>query len=380
MSFAKLPVLRHGLMLRHEEILPDTAVTERVQIVRKLMQREGLEGLLLFSDAANNGPVCYLTNYPCFGLGRRAVAVLSLNEGPFLYTAEPSRNLPRVRRFTSCDLEKMRRFLPGAVERIKVLSQGGRVGLVGFTNLPVGLLKDIEKDLSGLNSKDVSQDFAILLAGKDESSLEATKRALEMAGQGIKLLSEQCSAEKDLWQMAAYVDYRLRLLGCEDTNILLGCTAGGRVRPGYPSRISPRPGNTVVAYIAAQYARHWGVAGRTFTMGPTPTKLEHVLAKLEAAQNRVARQISTGMTVGQVEAMILDAGNQAGVPLAQDLPIAAGTGFDLSEYPDRTNDRIGINTVLQVTLASDVDEFSAMRTDMLHVTQSGGSWLKSGNG
>src|SRR4030042_5912884 len=116
MNFAKLPVLRHGLMLRHEDILPDTAVTERIETVRKLMRREGLESLIVFSDAVSSGPVCYLTHYPCYGLGRRAVAVLGLREGPFLYTAEPSRNLPRVRRFTSCYLEKTRRFLPGAFD------------------------------------------------------------------------------------------------------------------------------------------------------------------------------------------------------------------------------------------------------------------------
>ncbi|MFB3885846.1 MAG: M24 family metallopeptidase [Thermodesulfobacteriota bacterium] len=381
MSFVKLPVLRHGLMIRHEEIFLDAVMAERIKRIRKLMEDQGVGGLIAYSNAIQNGPVCYLTNYPCFGLGRRGAVALGLEEGPFLFTAEPARNLPRVRLFTTCDLEKGRQFLSAACDRVKNLSKNSPVGLVGFENLPLALAKDSEKELEGLKKKDLSRDFSAVLAAKDEGSLKATKRARELAEEGIRLLKDQVASGKDLWQLAAQVDYRLRLLGCEDTNILLGCADKGRVRPGYPARIKPRSGDTVVAYAAVQYARHWGVAGYTFSVGSANKDLDASLARLGEVQKSLAPKVKTGMTLGEIEVVIAEAGRQAGLMFAPDLPLGTGVGFDLSEYPSSAEDEVRTGMVLQVVLASDVDQsFTAMIVDMLQVTHKGGVWLgRSGN-
>lgn len=378
MNFSRLPVLRHGLISRHEDILPDSAIIDRIETVRKMMQKESLEGLIIFGDAIRSGPVCYLTNYPCYGQGRRAVVVMSLTEGPFLYADEPSRNLPRVRLFTSCNIEKTRRFLPEAINRAKNLSQGGAIGLVGFANLPAGLLKDIEKDLAGLNSKDVSGDFAHLLSAKDESSLKAVKQALELSAQGMGLLLKEVSSGKDLWQLAAQVDYSLRLQGCEDTNIMLGCASGGPLRPGYPTHVQAQYGDSLVAYVAAQFARHWGAVGRSLNIGTASDQHRNASEKLREVRAGIASRINAGMSLGEVEEVILELGTLKGVRIARDLPLVGGIGFDLAEYPLTSEDRIGINTVLQVVLALDFEESSVMLADLLQVTGDGALWLEAG--
>jgi Xaa-Pro aminopeptidase len=379
MSFVKLPVLRHGLMVRHEEILPDAMVARRIDAVRKLMKGNNVKSLMVYSDAATNGPVCYLTNYPCFGLNRRAVAVLGLEKGPFLFTTEPSRNLPRVRRFTTCDPERKRRLVAEACDRVKTLAAGGTIGLVGVAHLSEELAKGLEAELEGVEAKDISRDFYPLLAAKDESSLEATRYAVGLAEEGVTLLTQQMHSEKDLWQLAAYTDYRLRLLRCEDTNILLGCAAGGPVRPGYPPCIRPQTGNVVVAYVAVQYARHWGAVGRTLSVGPANDDLKERLLMLEEVQHGLSSEIRGGMTLGEVEANILATGAEKGVILVQDFPLTTGIGFDLSEFPALSEDRVETNAVLQVVLAVDCDEASTvMRVDMLQVTGNGGVWLSRG--
>jgi len=375
MSFVKLPVLRHGLMVRDEEILPDRAVTDRVEKVRKLMGIRNLEALLVYSDPTKSGSACYLTNYPCFGLGRRATVVLTLKEGPFLFTAEPGRNLPRVRRFTTCDIEKTRQFMSAAVERVKKLSTGGPVGLVNFSNLPLGVVKDT-KELSAMDVKDATEEFILLLAAKDESSLKATNRAVELAGKAIRSLSDRASPGKDLWQLAADVDYQLRLLGCEDTNVLMGCSAGGRVRPAYPARTRLSRGDTLVAYIAAQYARQWGVAGTTVSIGGTDDLLSRKLFALSEVQKKASLAMRPGTTLGQAKETILGVARQAGLTLAEDLPVVAGVGFDLCEYPMTAEDRVEENMVLQVALAVDFDEgFTGMIVTMARVTRGGAVWL-----
>ena len=80
----------------------------------------------------------------------------------------------------------------------------------------------------------------------------------------------------------------------------------------------------------------------------------------------------------QVETDILEAGYQKGLNLAQDIPIASGVGFDLSEYPLEDEDRVGENTVLQISLALDSEQgFTAMLTDMLRIFENGGTWLNN---
>ena len=308
MSFVKLPVLRHGLIVRDSELLTDEDVSARIDRTRLFMSEKQVECLLVYGDPTSNGPVSYLTNYPCFGLGRRATVLLGMTEGPFLFTAEPSRNLPKVRLLTTADLEKTRQFLTMGCERAGKLSKQGCIGLVGMENLPAGLVKD-SAGLSGLATKDLTSDFSLLMAAKDGSALAAQRHALGMAEEGLRLLAVQAVTGKDLWELAAYVDYRLRLNGCEDTNILLGSSPSGWIRPGYPNHVHPQPGDKLIAYIAVQSARQWSVIGRTLSIGaPADTGLISKLNLIVEVQKKAAAAIKAGMTLTSVEAALLALG------------------------------------------------------------------------
>ncbi|MBI4633393.1 MAG: M24 family metallopeptidase [Deltaproteobacteria bacterium] len=381
MSFLRLPVLRHGLMVRHSDILPDSEVTARIEKARRLMSEKNVEVLLAYGDPTRNGPACYLTNYPCFGLGRRATVVLGMKEGPFLFTAEPSRNLPRVRLMTTCDIEKTRQYLSMGCKRARELAGAqGRIGLVGIGNLPSGAVKDMA-GLDGMETECLSQAFSALVAAKDEGSLRATGKALSLAREGLGLIEEQAASVKDLWEMAAYADYRLRLAGCEDTNILLGSSAGGRLRPGYPSRQTMLPGDTMTAYVAVQYARHWGVAGSSFTRGTGGDKLKARMDALRTMQTELAAEIRPGMKLGKIETVIRETGLRRALPLAEDVPVAAGTGFDLHEYPLRPEHTVEKDMVLQVALTADSAEGStAMVVNMLQIKEKAGLWLAGTDG
>ncbi len=376
MSFLRLPVLRHGLMVRHSDLLSDLEVTARIEKARRLMSKKNVEVLLVYGDPTRNGPACYLTNYPCFGLGRRATVVLSMKEGPYLFTAEPSRNLPRVRLMTTCDIEKTRQYLSMGCKRASELAVArGRIGLVGIGNLPSGAVKDTA-GLDGMETECISQAFSALVAAKDESSLKATVKALSLAEEGLRLITEQAPSGRDLWEMAAYADYRLRLGGCEDTNILLNGSGGGRMRPGYPDRRRPAPGDILIACVAVQYARHWGVTGSTFVIGTGGDKLGERMDALRAMQTNLAAEIRPGMKLSEIESALRETGLRRGLPLAQDVPIATGTGFDLHEYPLRPEHKVENDTVLQIALTADSPQGStAMLVNMLQIKEKGSLWL-----
>lgn len=379
MSFVKLPVLRHGLIARDPALLTDADVSARIDRTRRLMAEKQVDSLLVYGDPTSNGPVSYLTNYPLFGLGRRATVALGMTEGPFLFTAEPSRNLPKVRLLTTCDLEKTRQFLPMGCERARKLAGNGRIGLVGMANLPAGLVKDAA-GLNDLATEDLSPDFPLLLAAKDESALTAQRRALSMAEEGLRLLAVQAVTGKDLWELAAYVDYRLRLGGCEDTNILLGSSPGSWMRPGYPAHVRPQPGDKLIAVVAVQCARQWSIMGRTLSVGPTDAVLDGKLKLIVGVQKKAAASIKAGMTLSAIEATLLAIGREAGLTLAVDMPLATGIGFDLHEYPQQGEDQVTKNTVLQVALTVDFEAgLTGMLIDMLHIQDNDSAWLTGQN-
>jgi len=377
MSFIKMPSLCNGLTLRHEEILPEAAVVRRIETTRNRMQELEVDTLLIYKDGAVSGPVCYLTHYPSYRLGRRAVAVLNQEAGPFLFTADPSRNVPRVRRFTACDLEGSRKFFAAGCRQAKKLAGGGVVGVVGAERLSSELAEEMEKELAGVRLKAVSEHFYALLAKKDDSSLKAVKIAHDMARQGMEILREQLDSGRDLWKSAAYIDYRLRLLGCEDTNILLNCSSKGRLRPAYPSDTVPPAGAPVAAYIAVRYARQWGAVGDTLSKGSGSDALAETINRLQEVQNGIAAEIRGDMNLEDAQAAIRAQGRAGDLVFADDLALAAGIGFDLSEYPTQAEDRLAANTVLQVSLAADDagQNWSAFKVGMLHVHEQGCSWL-----
>lgn len=379
MSFVKLPVLRHGLMARDPALMAEGDLNVRIERTRRLMSENNVAALLAYGDPTNNGPVSYLTNYPCFGLGRRATVALGMTEGPLLFTAEPSRNLPKVRLLTTCDLEKTRQFLVLGCERARKLSENGLIGLVGMENLPVGLVKD-SAALSILATKDLTEDFTQLMAAKDESALRAQSYAISMAEAGLRLLAVEAVTGRDLWELAAYVDYRLRLSGCEDTNILLGTAKDDWIRPGYPARRRPELGDILVAIVAVQSARLWSIIGRTLRIGPGDNLLESKLALISAVQKRSAASIKAGMTLSGIEATFTAIGAEAGLTFAGDIPLATGVGFDLHEYPQQGEDKVARNTVLQVALTVDFEGgLTGMLIDMLHVRDNESIWLTGKN-
>ena len=376
MSFIKLPVLSNGLTMRHLDILPEAALGKRLESVRILMQSQQIKALVIYGNGAVSGPVCYLTDYPAYRLGRRGMVVVGLTEGPFLYTADPSRNVPAVRRFTACDLEGTKKFLPKACQRARELAGNGAIGLVDGELLTMELAENLEKEFSGMEVKGISKYFGALMAVKDESSLKATSKALKLAEKGREILREQVAAGKDLWQMAAYLDYRLRLLGCENTNILLGCSTGGHVRPGYPDRTCPQPGNIIVAYVAVKYARHWGVLGFSLSVGPADNNFRDNYGRLDEVRKLICPVLKPGLGLGEAEKAIQEMGRQSGLALAPDMPLASGVGFDLAEYPVSAEEKLEAGMVLQIVLCADfAGGATGLSVHMVKITENGGVLL-----
>lgn len=390
MSYTKLPVLRHGLMVRHPHLIPDETIAVRNSIVRTMMKSNNVQALVIFSDAIHNAPGCYLTNYPCYGLGRESVTVLGLNEGPFLFTTEPLRNLPKVDRFTTCPVEKVNpasKFIADGCAKAKELAgEGGAIGLVGTSAMPVRRSSAVKKNLEGRSVVDVSAEFEESISSKDSASLDCIMAALKRARTGFDTLKEKAQTgddvARDSTQLAAYVDFVLRREGCENTNILISTATspsspvGQRV--GYPDGSNLHVGDIVMAFVGAQYARHWGVVAEVFKLGPMTDKEAEALSALESLKTTLPSKVKAGMTIAEVNAAANSLAKKSGITLVSDVPVVEGIGFDMDEYPSKETDKVKENAVLLVSLYSEFGEGvgTMMTSGMLLCGAKGGRWLQ----
>lgn len=366
MSFAKMPVLRRGLMVMHEDIYTEAVRADRIERIRGLFVKKGLQGIIMVSIPAACGAVCYCTNYPCYGAGRQTAFVLGETGEPLLYTSDPGRNVPKVRRFTFYDIQKGRQFVKGAIAGAKKIAPNGRFGLVGCSYMPVGAQEEIEAELGAENLIDLEDEYFAMIADADEAALTATRKAVSLADKGIAMLESAARSGKDLWQVAADADRSMRYEGCEGTNVLFG-SGEGVVRPGLPLNTVPEADDTIVAYFGVQYARYWGAVGRSFGKN---ADLDTILAiKKSLAATKVA-----GMTVGELRGKLDEFAAENGVPLAKDITGVMGIGLDPCTYPSKDGHVIDAGMVLQVVLAVDGGS-TTFASDMVLVGDAGCEFL-----
>src|SRR5574340_71436 len=93
-------------------------------------------------------------------------------------------------------------------------------------------------------------------------------------------------------------------------------------------------------------------------------------------QPTLAAAIKPGMALSEIEAAIRGICLRGSLPLADDVPVVTGTGFDLHEYPLTPEHTVEKDMVLQIALAADAAKGpTAMAVDMLRVRETGSVWL-----
>lgn len=368
MNFVRLPVLRHGVMQRYEELLPDEVFDERLDAVRGLMREYGVGALLIYADSVANGPVCWLTAYPCYGYNKKAVAVLGLDEPPVIYNSEPLRNVPIVRPFTRFDLIRERRYFPEAVKKAAELAAGRPIGLVGTKRIGASGWKTITEGIAPAAGVDMSDAYGSLMSAADFAALNVMKQSAFKAKKALEAMTEAVRKGESLWKLAADADYSMRMDGCEDANVMTDCGEGA-LYPSYPVDKAIGGSDTVLLYTAAQFARYWGVAGRSVSADGSGSMQE-----LTGLKQDICGISFEGMTLKEAEEALVTLAAHKQIALNRSVSILCGIGMDLQAYPCSKEDVIRKGAVLQVTLLTG-EPSVGMLVDALCIGDAGNFWL-----
>lgn len=259
--------------------IPKSEYEARRKRVQEFMEKKGLDGLVVYFNEYYRENGRYLSNY--WPQVESGAVILSRSGRPLL--AGGPEGQPYAREMSVIpDIRNVPEFMvegeeyPGAkIETLKDIfkevSHGEfrRVGIVGYTEMPVSVYHRMEKDLRGKEIVNVTADFEKLRHIKSEIEIELLARSAEIADKGMEALVKAVRAGNPEYKAAAAADFAMRDAGAEGFGWSTMLMAGERASSvlGRASGRIFQEGEVVMASVSPLYQGYAGALGRMVVVG-----------------------------------------------------------------------------------------------------------------
>lgn len=257
----------------------------RWALARDLMDREGLDGLLVFGNSGvnrhNQANVFWLTNHldlhHCYLVAPRDPSI-----EPALYTGLAN-HVPNARQVSDIPIIQWGGYDPAATVAARLWEAGltrGRLGLVGVNatfrmGMPYEHHRALREFLPGLDLVDVTRDFAALRAVKSEEELAWLRRAARFTDQAIEALRTQVRPGIPEYALLGIIEGAYRSEGglphIAFVRSMPMDAPNGCLPAQNPSDRVLREGDVIITEISASF---WGYSGqihRPIFVGREPT-------------------------------------------------------------------------------------------------------------
>ncbi len=225
--------MRRGLMGWSEEELPVVTLNERTWRLQAAMRREGLDGMLFYTNLVRPSAVTYLTGFtPYWSDG---ILLLPRSGEPVFATAL-SKRVANWIKSTNPTSELINTPKPGAAIG-KRLSDGDakRVGILELDSLPSGLYDEITGAAPAVFITDAGTLFGDSRRTVDPAEHNLLQRANAIARDALELIDAAVAA--DAGEIAGIVEKHARLAGLQglldqaDAHFRQGCRRHPRRLP-----------------------------------------------------------------------------------------------------------------------------------------------------
>lgn len=262
----------------------DAEYDRRVAALCDVMNREGLDALCIYANAASPSAVAYLANYaPAFG---SAFVVLQANGRMTVATDSVLHGEPMHSMIWMCRVADVRVALGpiygGAADEVAVLAAdaaaaAARVGLVGGAQLPQSLYAALASRLPRLRPADHLLASVRLL--KSDEEIAKMRQAGAMADAAMEAVFAALRAGVEETALAAAAVQRLHLLGGREafaTCIVGGAHAG--LKHGFPRRRALREREMVFIDLGAACDGYLSDLSRCTVVGPAAGAIRDLLS------------------------------------------------------------------------------------------------------
>jgi Xaa-Pro aminopeptidase len=248
---------------------------ERLGRLRSIVERRGLDGLIVYGDAGHAGNVRYLTNYaPFFG---PAVFVLDRG-GESRLLVSFDWEIPRALQASGMDEIEAASDVPslvGSALDTLGLTAGARLGLVGRDIIPYPIYMTLAARCP--EPTDVDEEFRELRIIKSPLEQEMLRRAAAATDAALEALPLRVRAGMTEIEVAAALDFEMRRAGAQGFAFSSAASSGSNTeRPvNLPTGRRLEPGDFLMVDIGGVWEGYQADITRTFVVGgPTARQRE----------------------------------------------------------------------------------------------------------
>jgi Xaa-Pro aminopeptidase len=306
----------------------DAEMAARHAKVRALMERENLDGLLVYGTGRFSSDIYWLTDWP----GSREAFVLFQPDRDPVVILQLFNHVPMARVMSA--VPDVRWAGANTSDTVaKVMRERGldgmRVGLVG--SLPYRAYMTLQDCLSGTMFKDINGQFRMMRTIRSAEELDRLRKASELTDRSIEALRDGLKAGMAEWEIPALIEpVYLREGGYAGIHFMASMPMRDPDFPvpaQYQSNRVLAKGDCLITEISGGYWGYTGQIHRTFSLGEGPTpewKAMHDVA-VEALEV-MEGLIKDGVTTKEVESAA-DIIHERGYTILDDLL------HGMSQYP-----------------------------------------------
>lgn len=276
MSIARIPVLRHGQTIWDRALIPEAEVARRLERVRRAMDGNDLDVLVVYGDIANSGNVAYLTNFHSFDPRMPALALVTATELDAILKVT-SRALFYISNYVWCRTHSCDFLAGDLASKLRELAidrklQDKRVGIVGACHAPAALVQGIAEIFSAGSVKEADRVFENLRRDRSLAERCLLRLASSKAEAILAEVMEHAEPGMAESELAAFADYAARRAGCQDAEFLIyapdeqaPASWGHDHFPFRPPAARNLPLERGLGiFLAIQYHGYWAELSQTF--------------------------------------------------------------------------------------------------------------------
>ncbi len=311
---------------------------KRIASLRKRMEMEGLDALLVYSWKRGN--LRYLTGYHPDYIANVGMAVIPVKGEPSMFIRFPF-DLPRALResaihsvYASGDIMTMTIDVVKRMRELKIYK--GTVGIAGgdsfIEEIPASLASAIEKEFPLARFKDASGLLMDERIVKSEGEMNCLKESACITDNAITAASKYLKAGATDFSVIAEAEKTARIMGAEQFFFVVS-TDGTRDPIGPPNGRLIRENSVVIIEGATSLHGYWTQAAATFSVGKASEKQRNLYIRTYEAYVHVVRCTVPGAPLGS----LTNKADSVLWCLGMDAHIEAdyghGVGLDLPESP-----------------------------------------------
>jgi len=195
--------------------------------------------------------------------------------------------------------------------------------------------KKIAGVLGAANLRDVDDGLLQQRSVKDAGEVAAIRRALAIQQQAFRKMRAWLKPGRTEYEVAAYLDYQMRLLGAEGSSFptIIAADANASLPHAVPGPRKIRAGGTVLIDWGARYRGYCGDLTRVLALGSMPAKIREIYRIVLEAQLAGIAAIAPGKALQEVDAAARKIIKKAGYAQHFGHGLGHGIGLNIHEQP-----------------------------------------------